>query len=111
MRDDMRLLSELNVEICDAKDRGDKEWLAAVVAPHFAFRKANGEIEGREEFLASIRAGGRRETEVESIEIYGDRAIATCMVKSGGQRYHNLRMFVRREDEWKLVAWANEVVQ
>lgn len=110
MRDDMELLSTLNVQICDAKDRGDKEWLADIVAPHFAFRKANGEIESREEFLASIRAGGRRETEVESIDIYGDRAIATCVVKSGGKRYHNLRMFVRLQDKWTLLGWANEIV-
>ena len=67
-------------------------------------------IVDRKEFLDAVASGSDRDTEVESIHLYGDRAVVTCIVtmKPGGERYHNLRLFVRREGGWKLLGWANE---
>jgi hypothetical protein len=28
--------------------------------------------------------------------------------KKEGEKFHNLRLFVRREGQWKLLGWANE---
>ena len=62
-------------------------------------------------YLAKVKAGGDRETvTVEPIEVFGNRAVVQCVVRSGGVKYHNLRLFVRRDGAWKLLAWANEPV-
>jgi hypothetical protein len=31
-----------------------------------------------------------------------------CIVTCGEERFHNLRLFVRLEQQWKLLGWANE---
>ncbi len=50
-----------------------------------------------------------RETEIlEPIEVEGDRAIVKCVVTVGPKKFHNLRLFVRRGGQWKLLGWANE---
>ena len=35
-------------------------------------------------------------------------AIVKCTVSVCDQEFHNIRLFVRREGGWKLLAWANE---
>src|SRR3712207_4720215 len=37
-----------------------------------------------------------------------NRAVVECVVTQGEKDYHNLRLFVRRDGQWKLLAWANE---
>ena len=115
-QDDKQVLEKLNTEIGDAESIGDNEsrdWLAGVIAPKLAFRRADGTtIDNREKFLEKVKPSGPRETKIESIDLYGDRAIVTCIVtlKSAGEdkRFHNLRLFVRHERQWKLLGWANE---
>lgn len=46
---------------------------------------------------------------IEPIEIYGNRAIVKCIVKLDGKEYHNIRLFVCRNGDWKLLGWANEL--
>jgi hypothetical protein len=112
MPDDRAVLEQLNVEIGYAEDRGDRVWLDGVLAPQLAFRRANGQIVNREEYLQAVAPGGRRETQVESIALSGDRAVVTCIVTirsaSGDQRYHNERLLIRHEEKWKVLGWANE---
>ena len=45
---------------------------------------------------------------VDPIEFYGNRAVVQCIVKVGNREFHNLRLFVLREGQWKLLGWANE---
>ena len=47
---------------------------------------------------------------LEPIEIHGNRAIVECIVTVGARDIHNLRLFVRRDGQWKLLGWANEPV-
>ena len=117
---DFKDLEDLNIRIGVAESTRDQqsyEWLAGVIAPELAFQRANPEktINDRGEFLKLIKPlkpddpnPGSRETKVESIEIYGDRAVVACVVTFGGNKYHNLRLFVRRENQWRLLGWANE---
>ncbi len=117
---DFKDLEDLNIRIGVAESKRDQEsydWLAGVIAPQFAFQRANPEktIDDREKFLEAVKPlkpdapkPGPRETKVESIEIYGDRAVVVCVVTFGGNKYHNLRLFVRREKQWRLLGWANE---
>ena len=115
MNDDIEKLQELNIQIGIAESKGDddsRDWLGRIIAPHLAFRRANGKINGRNEFLEGVRPSDDRETEIESIEIYGDRAIVTCVVTlKDGKKFHNLRLFIRDEGGWKLLGWANETSQ
>ncbi len=111
--DDQQALRELNLQIGDAEDRGDREWLATVLAPSLAFQRADPArtIDDRSAFLEKVKPGGTRVTRiVEPIELYGGRAIVKCVVRVGEQEFHNVRLFVRREGGWKLLGWANEPV-
>jgi len=111
VQNDEQALKELNGKIGDAENRGDHEWLAGVLAPKLAFQRADEQktVDDQVAFLQKVKSGGSRETQiVEPIDLYGDRAIVKCIVTVGNQRFHNLRLFVRREGQWKLLGWANE---
>ncbi len=54
-----------------------------------------------------------RDTEIESIHLYGDRAVVTCIVtmpQKPPNKYHNVRLFIRETAGWKLLGWANEAI-
>ena len=112
MADDRATLLALNMKIADAENAGDREWLASILAPRLAFQRADDArtIDDEVAFLQKVKAGGtpRVTRVVEPIAIYGDRAVVECIVAVGDRKFHNLRLFVRRESEWKLLAWANE---
>ena len=111
MMDDKQALRELNEKIGNAENDGDAEWLSTILAPKLAFQRADEErtVDDQVSFLQKVKFGGNRVTHViEPIQLYGDRAVVQCMVKVGDQKFHNLRLFVRREGEWKLLGWANE---
>ena len=83
------------------------------LAPRLAFQRADGArtVDDRDTFLQKVKPGGTRLTRIiEPIELYGDRAIVKCIVQMGERQCHNLRLFVRRDGSWKLLAWANEPV-
>jgi Domain of unknown function (DUF4440) len=108
---DQAALTDLNKKIGEAENRGDRDWLAGILAPRLAFQRADDQktVDDQVAFLQKVKAGGNRATRiVEPIEVYGDRAIAQCIVKVDDQKFHNLRLFVRRDGSWKLLAWANE---
>ena len=72
-------LEELNIQIGVEESKGDDEsrrWLGGVIGPKPAFRRADGiTIDNREEFLMKVAPGDLHETEVESIDLHGDRAV------------------------------------
>ena len=105
VQDDEQALKELNVKIGDAENRGDHGWLADVLAPRLAFQRADEQktVDDQVAFLQKVKSGGSRETQiVEPIDLYGDRAIVKCIITVGDQKFHNLRLFVRRDGQWKL---------
>lgn len=113
MADEKSVLKKLNLEIANAEDRGDHDWLASILASELSFRRANGIVVGKEQFLKDVKPRAASKTEIESIELFGkDRAVVTCIVtmkidnKETG--FHNVRLFIREETGWKLLGWANE---
>lgn len=109
--DDEQFLRDLNLRIGDAENRGDHGWLAEVLAPRLAFQRADAPrtVDDAVAYLQKVTPGGTRVSRiVEPIELYGDRAIVKCIVSVGDDEFHNLRLFVRCEGRWKLLAWANE---
>jgi Putative lumazine-binding len=116
MQDDIRTLEQLNIRIGVEETKGDdqsRSWLADAIAPKLAFGRADRTtIDNREEFLKRVKSSDPRETEIESIDLHGNRAVVSCIVTlksaNGDKKFHNLRLFVRHEEEWKLLGWANE---
>jgi hypothetical protein len=111
--DDKQTLSDLNTRIGEAENSGDREWLATILAPRLAFQRSDEArtIDDHVAYLQKVKAGGTRVTRIiEPIELYGNRAVVQCIVTVGAQEFHNLRVFVRHEGRWKLLAWANEPV-
>ena len=110
--DDEAVLKKLNIEIAAAEDRGDRKWLEDILAQEFAFRRANAKVVGREQFLKDVKSRAPSKTNIESVKLYGDRAVVTCIVtiKIDDQDadFHNVRLFVREGTGWKLLGWANE---
>lgn len=106
-------LRTLNVAINEAENAGDRGFLAGVLAPELAFSRANGLVDDGRRFLQkAAKKDPPGDLKPESIEIgtFGNRAIVRCVIAQGGRNYHNIRLFVRREANWKLLAWANEQV-
>jgi len=115
MPDDKQALIDLNEQINDAENNGNREWLATILAPRLALQRADKPrtIDDQVAFLQKVEPGGKRVLlKIESIELYGDRAIVKCIIAVGDavgdKEFHNIRLFVRREGDWKLLAWANE---
>lgn len=110
---DKQTLEELNIEIGNKETDGDVEWLGTVIAPVLAFQRANKiTFDDRSKFLEKVKPGPGRVTRIESINIYGDRAIVNCIVtldpETDPKQFHNLRLFVKQDGQWKLLGWANE---
>ena len=114
MHDDEQALRELNMKIGDAETKGDRGRLGTILAPRLAFQRADEQrtIDDQVAFLQKVKPAARGEERVtriiEPIEVLGNRAIVRCVVRVGEMEFHNLRVFVRREGTWKLLAWANE---
>lgn len=111
---DRTALEQLNIAIGEAETQGDRPWFEDVIAPKLAFLRASGKFDCRADFLLGVAPSERKTTEVESIHIYGNRAVVTCIVTvhttSGDKAYHNIRLFIRRDEQWQLMGWANEAV-
>jgi hypothetical protein len=114
MPDDKQALIELNEQINDAENNGKREWLATILAPRLALQRADKPrtIDDQVAFLQKVQKVEHEDKRVlrkiEPIELYGDRAIVKCIIAVGAKEFHNIRLFVRREGDWKLLAWANE---
>jgi hypothetical protein len=108
-------LRTLNIAIGDAEFRGDVEYLRAIIAPELAFARADGRtVDNRQRFLEKVSEGDARDTTFapDSIEVLGNRAIVKCTVivrrPDGAKSFDNVRLFVRLDGAWRLLAWANE---
>jgi Domain of unknown function (DUF4440) len=102
-------LRALNARLNEAENAGDRDFLASILAPELAFLRADGKtVDDAGRFLQKVAPRDPYEIAVEQIEILGTRAIVKCVVTRGKDRFHNVRLFVRLEGQWKLLGWANE---
>ncbi len=111
MPTDHEALTALNLEINAAENVGNKEFLASVLASELGFFRANGVVDDASRFLQKVAAkkppGELRRESIE-IETWGNRALVRCVVSQDGKNCDNIRLFVRIDASWKLLAWANE---
>ena len=113
MTSDRETLHVLNVAINDAENTGNKDFLASILAPELAFSRASGVVDDAGRFLQKVATKSQPgELSPKSIKVkpFGNRAIVTCEITQGGKKYHNIRLFVRIDANWKLLGWANEQV-
>jgi hypothetical protein len=113
MSSDEQALHTLNVAINDAENIGDMTFLANILAPELAFSRAKGAVDDAGRFLQKVAKKtppGELKPKSIKVDTHHNRAIVTCVITEDGTDYHNIRLFVRIDAKWKLLAWANEEV-
>jgi hypothetical protein len=117
--DSVATLEELNRAIAELEQRRDAraiERLDTLISPKLVFRRANGSVVRKAEFMAGLNGPSpfvSRSSDDISVAIVGSRALVTLVVaatKPDGStaRYRNVRMWDQREDGWSLEVWFNE---
>jgi hypothetical protein len=102
-------LITVNEEIGRRESAGDKSYFESLLAEKFSMLRANNVIDDRDEYLLKLTPSAHRTTTLTSVSFIGSRrAVVTCIVEMGGKLYDNLRIFVRSDDKWQLLSWANE---
>lgn len=110
-------LVELNRQLSAEEQRGEdgKPFLQSHLSDSLLFRRANGRVVGKTEFLAGMGANpfSSRTTEDIAVHVIADRALVTLIVVGTGKddgsvhRYRNARFFTREGGAWLLDAWYN----
>jgi hypothetical protein len=98
MQNDIEALARRNQEITIAENAGDMAQLGVLIASQLVFLRRDGSLANRDVFLQTPRPG-HRELRIESVQIFGARAVVACTVADSGVVTHNLRLFVREQDE------------
>jgi len=62
--DDEQAPRELNAQISEAENDGNRDWLASILAPKLAFQRADEArtVDDRDAFLQKVQSGGKRKT-------------------------------------------------
>jgi len=116
----------LNQSIRDAEWNRDISFMDNILTDDMLFRRANGSFADKKTYLAGLKDPDNNYNHLENIELKvearetGNLAIANVIVKASGTRgkdqkpfngeFRNIRFF-RKEKEWKLYAWYNEVIR
>jgi hypothetical protein len=108
---DHQALTEINYKIGEAEFQGDTQYLRTIMADDLIFRRASGDLVGKEQFLEPLEKGME-------ITVDKDTAVVTLLVWAKGQRngtefkglYRNIRMFVKSQEDWQCAVWLNTKV-
>lgn len=122
-RDEARILLETARQMGEAELRRDETVLRRILDEGLSFRRASGQIVGREEFLTDLRAPGNSfdclESDVVEVTVFENTAIVVLVVRARGTRggdhfegrYRNIRLFIRdpevNEGVWRCAMWLN----
>src|SRR5262249_54265511 len=108
MQEDINELIRVNKEINEHEILGKVDELAKLTASELAFRRRGGAVVGRKDFLDNPNPG-ERTIQIESVQVYGKRAVVTCRGNRPGELPHNIRLFVKGDDgKWGVLGGANE---
>jgi glyoxylase I family protein len=110
-------LRELNVGIGVAERDHDTEFLRQVLDDELIFRRADGKVVGKDEYLAGLRNRTYERLDVEVVEVdeKSDSAVVTTIVtargmtngKPFGGTFRNVRTFVFGDGVWRCPMWIN----
>ena len=115
-------LKQLNAEIGEREKAGDGEYFTTLLADDFIFRRANGAIVGKSEYidgLASVVANPyeQLDTRVENVMIDGSSAVVNTIVTAKRRNmehpgeFKNVRVFRQENDDWRLAIWINTKIR
>ena len=112
-------LQELNVKMAEAEDDKDSQFFTRLLSAKLLFRRANGEVVGKQKFLSDLqdpdkpklkrRAEEIQITQLSEVENHALVKLIVCTIdeKSVEKRYRNIRLFICVESEWVLEFWYN----
>jgi hypothetical protein len=122
-RDDLHSLVETALEMGQAELRRDETTLRRILSKDLRFRRANGEIVDKEEFLMDLQDPRNTydclESDVVDVTVYENSAIVVLVVLARGTRrgqgfegtYRNIRLFTRDPQEsasaWSCALWLS----
>jgi Domain of unknown function (DUF4440) len=112
-------LQELNQKIAKAEDDGDVPFFRSLLSESLLFRRANGAVVGKAQFLHGMEDPNRpklrrvpENIQVTQLPEAENHALVTLIVrtideKEGEKRYQNIRFFTKTGTEWELAFWYN----
>jgi hypothetical protein len=98
------------------RDAAAKHQLDELIAQDFIFRRADGSVVGKAEFIAGLDGpspfSSRRSEDI-AVTVTGSRALAVLTVvtaRADGTlgRFRNVRAFARTASGWSLDVWFND---
>ena len=114
MRDRLR---ELNVGIGVAEREQDTGFLREVLDNDLIFRRADGKVVGKEDYLSDLanRTYERLDVDVVEVDEKSDSAVVTTIVAARGTNngkpfsgtFRNVRTFVGGDGAWRCTLWIN----
>jgi glyoxylase I family protein len=114
LRDGLR---DLNVAIGMAEKEHDLEFLREVLHDDLVFRRADGTVVGKDEYLDSLhdRTFDVLDVEISDVDARDESAVVTAIVTARGTSagvrfggtFRNVRTFVRDEERWRCRLWVN----
>jgi len=103
-------LLKINEQIGAAEEAGDARFLRGVLADELVFRKGDGGVVNKAQFLADV-PNRKFERVSKNIKIAFDDgenlALVTLTVEALGNEFRNLRVFERRAAGWQCIIWFN----
>lgn len=115
----IEFLEQLNIRIGDAELRRDELFLKNILADDLVFRRADGKIVSKEEYLAELVKSENTydylESENVKVAVNDENALVSLSVRAKGRRgeiefegkFQNLRVFVKQAEKWCCVVWFN----
>jgi glyoxylase I family protein len=110
-------LHELNLKLAEAERSHDIPELREILHDNLFFRRADGTIVTKEQYLDAVRKRIYKRLDSELIEIdeRRDTALVTVIVRAEGTdvdtafsgSFRNTRLFVREEGRWQCLTWMN----
>ena len=110
-------LRELNVAIGAAEKEHDLDFLREVLDDDLVFRRADGTVVGKGEYLGALenRTFDVLDVEITDVDERSASAVVTAIVTARGTTagvpfagtFRNVRTFVRDEERWRCKIWTN----
>jgi catechol 2,3-dioxygenase-like lactoylglutathione lyase family enzyme len=104
---------DIALDMGRAERQGDRNSLDRYLHKDLIFRRANGSVVNKEEFLAELKPReGRLDSEIMEDEEEGllaraDSVVVTLIVRTLDASFRNVRVFVRDDGEWQCKLWVN----
>jgi|SRR6266568_1006652 len=111
-------LRRLNEDIRVNEQAGEVKFFDELLADNFLFRRANGSIVDKRQYLdglASVTQNPyeRLDTVVENVSLDGDSGVVNVFVIAKRKTmehpavFKNVRVFSHEGENWKLIMWVN----